>query len=985
MVLSSFEKETDRQYFFARLKNPLWIQPLAERGCFENPPDISILPNGNIQCPFWPELEYLNNICKDAPSDIVDEIIQIVLELPPVKNPMVYEEIIDMALHLDGLRSTRLNPKILEYARLDRQFRVSVYPRLLEKWTTERHTKAALELANVLVKFDPDPKAEQKKKKYSEIGRNQSENDEDHLTLMMTTILEPVARFNSIYLEVLDEGVRALVEMEPYRAALMLIDATDTMISLGKHQDDLASGTSTDWSKIWCPRLTKTRRDFPEIPESLVHTLTHACECVWKRSRDRIGDLDATLRSQRWDVFKRIRQHLYGLNPSQHTRPFIREFILAHDDYSKMHYGYEFQQMVRLACEYFGAELLTIKERIRIFDAILGGPPKEIYREFMGEHFTDSEFGREKRTFHHMQLRPFARVLFGKYADYFEELQASKPASELTDESYSPVNKSVGGTVRSCSPKSHQELSNLTDQELLDYINRWDNEHQDKDDWLIAITIDDLAGAFQSVFKDYIIPSDVRVDFWIENRDNIHRPIYVRAMVDAMRGHVIARNFDGVEQWFTFCEWILTHSDPDSEEPAGIGRLGDGSRENPRWNTSRRAVCDFVEACIREGVDVPYWARLHLANLLESLCIQYDSGLDNHNAGLLNRHDQLTEATDTTRGRALESLIEFGFWIRRHDDNAEMVEMKAILDKRFGSESECPLKASEYAVLGRVYQSIFDLDSHWAAAIKSFVFPQHDFPVWLQAFARFLRYSRPEKRIFDRVRDEYQFALDNAARLELRDPLEEELKDILGQHLFKYYIWGVLPLEGAGGLLDGFYKATDDDRQHWANLFKHVGHSLRNTGKQIEKGLNDRIVAFFEWRSEAGEPLELREFSEWLEAECLEPEWRLNAFFKVLQVDDILNEAVTSVDDRGDSAANCLPLDATLALRAMLPDNTPRVVECLAKLTDLATLSNVIYIPTADARVILNVGFDHDDEIVRENARRARENLLRMGYFSVLD
>ena len=842
-----------------------------------------------------------------------------------------------------------------------------------------------MELANVLVQFDPDPKTEEKKKKYSEIVKNQSKKDEDHLTLMMTTKLEPVPRFSSIYLEVLNEGVRSLVEREPYKVALMLIDATDTMISLGKHQDDLASGTSTDFLEIWCPRLTKPRRDYPDLRESLVHTLTYACESVWKRSSNFTGDLDTALRNQRWDVFKRIRQHLYGLHPSQHTRPLIREFILAHDDYSQIQYGYEFQQMVRLACEYFGTELLTEEERTRIFDAILGGPPKEFFREWMGEHFTESEFEQQKRNFHRRQIRPFAPVLFGRYSDYFEELEASTPADEMTDEAILPVSESVGGTVRSRSPKSSQELANLTDQELLDYINRWDNEHRDKDDWLIETTIEALAGAFQRVFKDRIIPSDVRLNFWIENRHKIHRPIYVRAMTNAMQDLVIVKGFDELEQWFKFCEWVLTHPDPDSEDLAGIGRLGDGSREHPRWNTSRRAVCDFVEACIKEGVDVPLWARIHLANLLEMLCTQYDWGLDNEDTGRQNREDQLTEATNTTRGRALENLVKFGFWIRRHDDKAEMVEMKAILDKRFSSETEYPLTLPEYAILGMHFGSLFDLDRQWLGCRKPLVFPRHNFPEWLQAFASFLRCSHPEKQIFDGVCDEYQFALDNLGRLKLRDPLGEELKVILGQHLFKYYIWGVLPLKGVGSMLNAFYKLTDGDREQWATLFNHVGHWLRNTGNQLQKGLKERIVAFFEWRLEAREPSELREFGDWLEAECLGPEWRLKAFHKVLQIDDILHETVTPKDGNGDSSATWLPMVSTQALQAMLPDNTPRIVECFAKLTDVAPRGSVIYIANDGARAILKAGFDHENENVRKYAKQARENLLRNGLFGILD
>ena len=962
-------------YFFTYATDPTWIPFLVEQGFFRNPPDAEYSSDGFVQFPFWPELEYLKKVCKEAP----DVTVNLALDLPTVENPRVYQGILEIALSLDGMRSARLKPKILEFVGLDHRIFPLKFPELLAHWTADGQTGAALELANVLVQFGPDPKAEEKRRKWSENDKNKSNGDEGNLTLMMATKLEPVPRFSSIYLEVLNNGVNSLIQREPYKVALMLIDATATMIRLGKHQDDLDSGKSTDFLEIWCPRLTKPRRDYPDLRESLVHTLTYACESVWKRSSDLAGDLDTALRNQKWDVFKRIRQHLYGLHLSQHTRPLIREFILAHDDYSHVQYGYEFQRMVRLACEYFGTELLTVKERSLIFDAILVGPPKGFFREWMGEHFTDSEFGRQKRNFHHRQLRPFAPVLFGRYLNYFEELEASKAATKATDESYSPVNESVGGTVRSRSPKSSQELANLTDQDLLDYINRWDNERQDRDDWLIEITIEALAGRFQRVLKDHIIPSDARLDFWIGNRHNIHRPIYVRAMINAMQDLVKAKIHDKLDKWLQFCEWVLSHSDPQNEHPFGTAQLLDRSSETPSWHTARRAACDFIETCLEQDSEVPISNREHIGRLLDMICTQYDWLLDQKEQVPLNGDGRLIEAIDSTRGRALENLVKMGLWVRRHDDNAEVADMKAILDERFDLESDCPLKPTEYAILGRLYQSIFDLDSHWAAASKSFVFPQNDFPAWLQAFAGFLRYSRPEKRIFDRVRDEYQFALDNLGRLELRDPLGEDLKDILGQHLFKYYAWGVLPLKGTGSLLEGFYEATDDDPKRWATLFNHVGHLLRKTGNQLVVGLKEKILAFFEWRLEAGDPLELREFGDWLEAECLDLEWRLKAFHKVLQIDDILDETVNPEDNNGDSSATWLPMDATQALRAMLLENTPRVVECFAKLTDVAPRSSVIYIPIDDARAILKAGFEHENENVHTDAEHAKENLYSHG------
>ena len=110
-ALRSVKKETDHRYFFSRLKNPLWIQPLAERGYFQSPPKIRLFDDGYVQFPSWPELQYLKNVSRDIP----DEVIEIVLQLPKVDNPSVYNEILEIALQLHGEQSVKLKPKILEY------------------------------------------------------------------------------------------------------------------------------------------------------------------------------------------------------------------------------------------------------------------------------------------------------------------------------------------------------------------------------------------------------------------------------------------------------------------------------------------------------------------------------------------------------------------------------------------------------------------------------------------------------------------------------------------------------------------------------------------------------------------------------------------------------------------------------------------------------------------------------------------------------
>ena len=953
-ALALVKKETDRQYFFSRLKNPRWIQPLFERDCFKSPPDIRYLPDGHVQYPFWPELQYLKNVCKDAP----EEVIQLLLQLPAIDNPRVYDSILDIALELDGEQSVQLKPKMLEYAELEHQFLHYRYIELLAHWISENQNEAAFELANILVQFVPDPRTQEKEKQ-------RRENSEDLIRSMMT-LLTPAPRFNDNYQEILNEGVRPLAEKQPYQVACMLIDATASMIRFGKYQDELESGASYDSSETSCPRLNKQSRDYPDSGETLVYTLTYACEKVYEQSPALVVALDDVLRNQRWNVFKRLRQHLYALHPGEQTKPWIRELILTHNDYTKWkEHPYEFQRMIRLACEHFGKELLTEDERTQIFDTILHGFSKEYYREWMGEKFTETGFEQLKCHFHRLQFRPFASVLFGEYADYFQELKNDETAEEIEDESYSSISKSEGGRITSRSPKSPDELSKLSDQELLDYINEWQDEHRDKDNWLMEISISALAGAFQSVFTKSIIPDDNRLNFWIaKNRGQIKRPIYVRSMIQAMHIQVKEGNREQLNQWLDFCKWVISHSDDDQEE--NIIR-SETFQENPSWRYSRRAVITFVEDCLKEDINVPISTRKRLAEILEMLCTQFDWVLNQE----LNQDDPLTKAINCTRGLALENLVNFGLWVRKYDDKTEISEITTILKKRFSSEAEYPLTIPEYAILGMRYEQFFGLNEAWAVDHKSDFFSKNNISAWVASFGNFLRYSRPYKKIFDIVRDDFEFALEHLDRLKEQKQSGRELTNILGEHLFIYYFWNVYPLTGEGSLLECFYQKSDGERQHWATLFGYVGRLLRNT-HELDEGLKDRINDFFEWRLEFEEPTEFREFTFWLEAKCLEAEWRLDAYSKILDAGPERHQRTMIGYD-------------VKALHAMLPEHPARVVECFAKLTDSTDNIEAIYIHTDLAKAILRAGFNCGDESVQENARQARENLLQNGQFSFLD
>lgn len=943
-------------YFFKTADNPVWITPFVKNGFFKNPPNVEAAGDGRISVPLWWPIFYLQKVSVQSPKMVVD----ILCSMEQTDNPRVLREIFSIACDLpDATLSLRLKPLIKRFLQSPYRWgEEGLIVKILQKWGRDPGSSrsSAREITRHVIAFHPDPKQDEKR------ARRKKSPD------VIGTLLEPAPRFDQWeYQQILEKGVRPLSEKDPHQVANILIKAVASAIRMSTHQEDLDEGRDEDLSEIWCRRLDKPVHTYMDAKESLVHTLMYGCEQVYEKAPEFIEALDKTLRNQRWKVFGRLRQQLYAFHLNDQTLPRIREFILGHTDYGKWEHHYEFQLMIRKASEHFGPRLLTQDERKVIFDTILRGPSKEDFRKWMGERYSEDAFRQHQRYFHRMQLRPFFTVLNDEARRYFDELEGKGQVEVITDESYSPYGGVSGGTLSYRSPKPAEYLEKLTDRELLTYLNDWNEEHRDKDNWLVEINIPALADVFKSLFKRSIVSDSQRLGFWVTHRDEIARPIYVAAMIRAMQEIVKEKNFDNLQQWIEFCAWVLLH--PDSERVEGQPEPHDESRDHPDWGSSRRAVVDFIDVCVSRDTETPIVARDGLANILQPLCGEFDWRLDQDRPVLLNRDDQFTEAINNTRSRAIMSLVNFGSWVRHYLPNDPVPEVTAILSKRLAEDAEFPLTRPEFVLLGMQFSNLYVLNRDWAITQREALFPKGNKSIWWDAFGGYLRFNRPFKAMFEILRSDFEYALENIKALTPAKGDKDHFAT-LGQHFFTYYLWELFPLTGEESLLERFYEKTSDDRKCWADLFDHVGRSLNNSGKHLEKSLTNRAIAYFDWRVKAAEPLELQEFGFWLEAECLDAEWRLRSYLKVL----------------GHGLGKSMGLYLQIkALNKLILDQPSLVVECFAKITDAMDQNTQMYISADDSRPILKAGLKSEDTHVRKNAERARENLLKLGRFDYLD
>jgi len=932
--------------FWARAKSTQWITYFWNE--IKDCPNV-VEQNGNFKIPLWPPQTYLKLVAKQETCKVEELLSQI-----STNNPKYYELLCDLIIkNLISVRDIFIN-KLIEYLNSPYLFTFTKIDEVLFRLTSLKDLHFALYLAKKCIEFKLDPKTNEKQAQ----RKSSSEN--------MFTSLEPQPIFDQWrYQEILEKGIRPLAEKAPLEMAFILIDVVASMIRLRIHQDELEKISNNDFSYIWCQRLDEPTRDHLDSKEALVHTLTYACEKVYEKKPASVVQLNEALRKGLWNIFQRIREHLYATNLTEQTKPWIREIILEHRDYDKSVHHYEFQRMVRLACEKFGSKLLSEGERETIFEAIKSGPSKESWKEFVGDNYTEERFIERKSFFHRSQLTPFSSVLFGRYKVCYQKLckEASKP---IDDDSYSPCKSEGVKTGEYQSPKSADELSNMADKDLLNFLNVWEDVHHEPGKWWVDINFEALSFAFQMTFKNKIIPNNNRLRFWMDSISRIERPIYVRAMLLAILELVKDKNFDHLKEWFDLCDWILIQPDTSKQDDE---KFSDDSKEYPSWQSARRTVGDYVGECIDKKINIPISSRARLAKVLEKLCTNYDRILDDDEIAYLDRNDQLNKAINNTRSRALENLVEFGYWVRRHEgDKIEVPEVFFVLDTRMTSGP--PLTLPEHAILGMQFGRLYDLDLDWAKNNKKWIFPQDNFKAWVEAIGPLLQYNKPHRQTFELFKNDFEFALKNIAHLISENQKRRELADILAEHLFTYYVWDVFPLEGDDSLLQRYYDNTKDDPQRWAALFDHIGRSLKNSGKHLKKSLKSRIIKFFDWRYEQKNGIELAEFTFWLKAECLDAKWRLESFSKTLDVRVAKDVGVT------------IRLEAIYDILDEYPD---LVVECFAKMIDSEAKERLIFIKPDHAIPILLIGLRSENEIVRQNAESARENLLRAGRFEFLD
>lgn len=285
------------RYFFDRLENPEWLDPLWKKGFFKHPPQPERdEEEGTIRFPPWPEARYLARMAQHKP-ELVAEIIQ---KMDDTDNAAVHADLVDAMLAMPPDISAQLTNKATQWAERPYWLLPEKLGELMQHWAKGGRTEEGLRLARVLLDVLPEERR---------VGAGPDEKYQ--------LPPEPQARFGTWdYNEILKKHYPELVKAAGLPALELLGDLLDKAIRLSRRRDD--DQGPEDVSRIWRPAIEDhPQNDSHTIKDALVTAVRDAAELLVRIGRSTVEEVVSALEQKGWKVFRRIALHLLRVFPDQ--------------------------------------------------------------------------------------------------------------------------------------------------------------------------------------------------------------------------------------------------------------------------------------------------------------------------------------------------------------------------------------------------------------------------------------------------------------------------------------------------------------------------------------------------------------------------------------------------------------------------------------------------------------------------------------------
>lgn len=659
-VLRRIPTPSLRRAFFEGLKNPMWVEPLADAGMFDSPPEPEKTGEGLVADHYWPEIDYLIRVAPAAPRAVVD----VLLKLSESNNAWVRRAIFTIGASIPAAEAVRLKPMVKSWSasglgwRIDPRDMVGFAVNLLQGG----QSKAGKWMANFL--FRP----------------TESENHKPALALDDYWYQDGLPRV----VEALgDDGLKTVLPwLEEYERQSKRFTDTFDMTDISRES-------------------IRARSDhYPSIEHSLIDAVRDLASAAMVRD-PRIAT--ATLAKSPMNLARKIT--LYATTEAirharAHPEAEINGFLavavelVADKKFQDESCRIEFGELAREVAPLSPSALEPFTQ------FIAAGPlSREQLRERLqtGEDETPEDLNRRidevVDTWKHRWLSAVGKeALPTVLKAALEELDAERG---VIDSPLAALNKVTGWTGPN-SPISQDELSVMSPAELVAHLSSW---HDTGDKWGPRPSHEGQGRELSG-----LITTNPRALDGVEGLVDKFRPTYLRAILQGWEAAVKAGIALDWQYAADLIHQVLVHSDA-----SRFPQEGRNFDDDADFMSTKRAAVDLLEelAQKREAPSIPSEAQQRFADLLitetdsESAWDDYDA--DDSDSGM----DPLTLSLNwqwPTRVRGLLNLVLHG------KETAWYASAKSALEREL---ERIDRRGASRAVVGQEFGRLLNVDPDW--------------------------------------------------------------------------------------------------------------------------------------------------------------------------------------------------------------------------------------------------------------------------------
>lgn len=852
-----------RQYFFDRLENPEWLEPLWKKGFFKHLPEpIHDKEEGMVRFPPWPETKYLARMAKHKP----ELIAQIIQEMDDTQNVSVLSDLVDALLVLPPDVSVDFVEKVNRWAESSYLLLPEKLGQLFAHWAKEGRTDEALSLAQVLLDILPDE-------------HRISPGPDDAYRLPP----EPRAHFDIWeYEQILKEHYPVLVRQTGLPALELLCGLLEKAIRLSRRHSD-GEGPE-DYSSIWHPAV----EDHPQSPghtikDALVSAVRDASEFVVRSNKATVEEVVNALESRHWKVFRRIALHILRVFPDQ-GETLVAARLTDRSLFEDVGLQHEYVLLLR-AC----FPNLTLKDQAKILGWVEDGPDVDEWKQWRESEASKVPSEEEVVRYREVWQRDWlARIGFGGLPTEWRERYRMLIAKYSEPEHPEFPVYTENGWVGPRSPKSADDLKAMSLTEIVKFLRAW----KPLEDILRDLSPEGLGRELSSVVAEdpgrfaTKSPSFKGLD-----------PTYVRALVSGFR-EALKQNRTFDRDWkpvLELCQWVVS-------QPREIqGRQVQEMDADPNWGWTRKEIARLLAEGFQDRPGgIPISFRQKVWDILKPLTDDPEPTPDYEQRYGGSNMDPATLSINTTRGQAMHAVIRYTLWLRRHLEQEsdaeerlakgfdEMPEVREVLETHLNPNRDPSLAIR--AVYGWRFPWLVLLDPNWARNHAAKILPrdQESGAFFEAAWNTYITFCKPYDNVLEILKPFYSLVVERIGVRRDGTRWRTDPDKKLAEHLMVFYWRGRLLLDDP--LSACFWeKASDAVRAH---ALAFVGQSLKQTEGDISAAILDRLKKLWEQRlavaKGAQQPSDFHEelaaFGWWFVSGKFDREWSLTHLLASLRL-----------------------------------------------------------------------------------------------------